>query len=239
MTSLRAIEFFSGMGAFSEASRGTDVSVIKAFDQNSNANLVFGHNFEMRPDPRNLESINTGDLPDADLWWLSPPCTPYTRRGNRKDIEDPRAKSLLNLLKILPERPPEYLLLENVIEFSGSRMYQMLQERLQSLVAQKSGFASAIRLNAPSAYSGHGELSSWYKETAARYRISSDQQLCRFAVDLAVRPYALQQRYLEGLPELIRRARAHQALIRGARLAVLSRMEDGKGSPSLIPEVNA
>jgi len=112
-------------------------------------------------------------------------------------------------------------------------------DRLQSLVAQKSGFASAIRLNAPSASSGHGALSSWYTETAARYQMSSDQQLCRFAIDLAVRPYALQQRYLEGLPELIQRARAHQALVRGARLAVLNRMEDEKGSPSLIPEVNA
>lgn len=112
-------------------------------------------------------------------------------------------------------------------------------DRLQSLVAQESGFASAIRLNAPSVSDGHGALSSWYTDTAARYRMSSDKQLCRFAIDLAVRPYALQQRYLEGLPELIRRARAHQVLVRGARLAVLSRMDVAECAPSLIPEVNA
>ncbi len=110
-------------------------------------------------------------------------------------------------------------------------------DRLQSLVTPMSSFSSAIRLNARSV-SGHGAFSSWYSETAARYRISSDQQLCRFAIDLAVRPYALNQRYLEDLPELIRRARAHQVLVRGARLAVLSKMEDGEGSLSLIPEVS-
>lgn len=112
-------------------------------------------------------------------------------------------------------------------------------DRLQSLVAPRSGFASAIRLNAPSISGGHGALSSWYMEAAARYSMSSDKQLCRFAIDLSVRPYVLQQRYLEDLPELIRRARAHQVLVRGARLAVLSRMQVEESAPSLISEVNA
>lgn len=38
----------------------------------------------------------------ADIWMLSPPCQPYTRRGARRDAEDPRASSFLHLISLIP-----------------------------------------------------------------------------------------------------------------------------------------
>ena len=29
----------------------------------------------------------------ADLWWLSPPCQPYSVRGRGRDLDDPRART--------------------------------------------------------------------------------------------------------------------------------------------------
>ena len=39
----------------------------------------------------------------ADLWLLAPPCQPYTRCGLQRGSDDPRAKSLLHLLALLPQ----------------------------------------------------------------------------------------------------------------------------------------
>src|SRR3990167_940922 len=98
MKVLSAIEFFSGIGAFAEATSNSDIAVIQAFDQSAVANQVYEHNFERKPRSRNLDSIAASEIPKADLWWMSPPCTPFSVRGRRKDDKDPRAKSLLNLI---------------------------------------------------------------------------------------------------------------------------------------------
>tara|TARA_R110002110_G_scaffold415612_7_gene652402 strand:+ start:210999 stop:213851 length:2853 start_codon:yes stop_codon:yes gene_type:complete len=111
-------------------------------------------------------------------------------------------------------------------------------DHLQSLVAQKSGFASAIRLNVPDLPEGQTAIPSWYTAAASRYRISADQELCRFATVFASRPYDLPLLFPQNLSDLIHRARSHPSLIRGARLAVFSRMTASVNSPTLLPEVN-
>lgn len=130
--SLRAIEFFSGIGAFSEACRGSRIEVIAAFDQNESANRVFAHNFALRPRSKNLDTIVASDIPEADIWWMSPPCTPYSRRGKQLDDRDPRAACLLKLIELLPACKPEVLMLENVSAFAGSRVHQKLKSALET-----------------------------------------------------------------------------------------------------------
>lgn len=129
---LLAIEFFSGIGAFAQAVDKISISIIAAFDQNEAANSVYEYNFGLKPVNRNLDTITVDEIPQADLWWMSPPCTPYSVRGNRKDINDPRAKSLLNLISILPMRQPNLVLLENVQGFVNSQVHQLLMSALRS-----------------------------------------------------------------------------------------------------------
>ncbi len=128
---VRAVEFYSGIGAFAEAVRGTAVEVVAAFDQNAVANEVYRANFAITPRSRNLDALKSNEIPPADLWWLSPPCTPFSRRGNRRDDEDPRALSLLNLIRSIPERLPQTILVENVGGFAGSRVHAQLSSLLR------------------------------------------------------------------------------------------------------------
>lgn len=129
---LRAVEFFSGIGAFSEACRDSKIEVIAAFDQNARANEVFWHNFSLRPQAKNLDTIRASDIPVADIWWMSPPCTPYSRRGKQLDDQDPRAACLLKLIELLPAHLPAYFMLENVSGFVGSRVHQQLKGTLDA-----------------------------------------------------------------------------------------------------------
>lgn len=131
-TTLRAVEFFSGIGAFSEACRDSQIEVIAAFDQNAKANEVFAFNFSLRPQAKNLDTIAASDIPPADIWWMSPPCTPYSRRGRQLDDQDPRAACLLKLIELLPTHRPSFLMLENVSGFVGSRVHEKLKGALDA-----------------------------------------------------------------------------------------------------------
>lgn len=62
----------------------------------------------------------------ADLWWMSPPCKPFTLRGPRADVDDPRCESFLHLLKLIAALKPRALALENVPGFVDSRAQQRL-----------------------------------------------------------------------------------------------------------------
>lgn len=130
---IKAVEFFSGIGAFAYVCREVGIEVVAAFDQGEDANSVYGFNFGRKPSSRNLDSIDSSKIPDAQMWWMSPPCTPYSVRGLRRDAEDPRAESLKNLTGLIKHKMPSVIIVENVLAFRESQMYQRLTAGLDSL----------------------------------------------------------------------------------------------------------
>jgi site-specific DNA-cytosine methylase len=125
---LRALEFFCGIGGFAAAVAGWNVEVAGAFDQSAAALAVYRLNFPAH-DARqyDLERLTSDEVMiyGADLWWLSPPCQPYCIRGTRGDLDDPRARSLARLLDLIASLPaehlPRHLALENVTGFAHSQ----------------------------------------------------------------------------------------------------------------------
>mmetsp|Transcript_30320 Transcript_30320/g.116286 ORF Transcript_30320/g.116286 Transcript_30320/m.116286 type:complete len:271 (-) Transcript_30320:2159-2971(-) len=71
----------------------------------------------------------------SDLWMMSPPCQPYTKRGKELDSADPRAaglKRLTNVLRTCPSAVLPYgILLENVPGFESSHSLSELQDSLR------------------------------------------------------------------------------------------------------------
>lgn len=122
---LRVLELYCGIGGLAaalEPAAGA-AEIVAAIDVNHLATGVYARNF---PDHRvvtaAVQSITSGRLRrwNADLWWLSPPCQPFTHRGKRRDLADPRTASLLAVLDRLAEIRPRYVALENVPPFRGS-----------------------------------------------------------------------------------------------------------------------
>jgi len=77
---------------------------------------------------------------EADFWWLSPPCQPYTVRGAGRDAADPRALSFRRILDLLARMKendlPAHIALENGEGFARSEM----RERLVNLLSGR-GYA--------------------------------------------------------------------------------------------------
>ncbi len=127
---MRVLELFSGIGGCAAALSAPDRAppTVTAFDQSPYARVAYEANHPHRVCALNLVSVR--DLPEADLWWMSPPCQPYTQKGRRRDLDDPRARSLLRVLELLAHAPPPELVLENVVGFLGSRAHALLLETL-------------------------------------------------------------------------------------------------------------
>jgi len=136
---LTVLEFYSGIGGMHYALKQTDINfnVLGAFDINTTANIVYKHNFPTTPLlQKNIQGFTVEYLDrfNADIWTMSPPCQPYTRQGKQEESSDPRAKSFLNILKILGsmENPPRYIFMENVKGFECSDTREMFVSTLTS-----------------------------------------------------------------------------------------------------------
>lgn len=135
-----ALEFFSGIGAFCQVCPEFGINLIESFDQGQDANKVYESNYRRKPSARNLDSIRADEIPPVRIWWLSPPCLPYTRKGNAKDLDDSRAASLLNLINQIPHLLPERIFLENVLEFKDSKVLQIFLNQLHQCHYQYRSF---------------------------------------------------------------------------------------------------
>ena len=146
---MRALELFCGMGGFAAALPrvAPRAEVVGAIDLSPHALATYRHNHPSH----DARQLNLTHLPAprlaayaADLWWMSPPCQPYTTRGLQRDVEDRRAHSLLHLIELLGEIRPRFLALENVAGFGESRARQRLLGTLAT-----SGYEVAERILCP------------------------------------------------------------------------------------------
>lgn len=145
---LRAAELYCGIGGCA-AALGSAAAVVSAVDINRQALDIYRRNFPHPATVITIESLAASTLRDwqADLWWISPPCQPFTRRGRRKDAEDSRTQSFLEILSRLKEATPRYLAIENVPGFQGSITHSLLLDTLEAL-----GFHVQERLLCPTVF---------------------------------------------------------------------------------------
>eukprot|EP00941_MAST-03F_sp_MAST-3F-sp1_P005109 g5109.t1 len=140
MKRYEALEFFSGLGgmhyALSNAVDDSNFFVRAAFEINPNAKKTYLHNFS---NTHFVEKDITGltakklDEYGANVWLMSPPCQPYSRRGNKGDLSDNRTSAFRVLFEELQKMksPPTYILLENVEGFEESEGHQFLIKSVQ------------------------------------------------------------------------------------------------------------
>lgn len=127
---MKVLELYCGIGGLSAALAGLQQSVVAAVDIDRTSLAVYHANFSH---PTIAAEIATLDLAafEADFWWLSPPCRPFTRRGCGRDVRDPRTQSLLSLIERLSDHRPLGLGLENVPPFADSVAAERLRRALR------------------------------------------------------------------------------------------------------------
>ncbi|XP_062336191.1 tRNA (cytosine(38)-C(5))-methyltransferase isoform X1 [Osmerus eperlanus] len=138
MDNIRVLELYSGIGGMHYALKesGVAAEVVAAVDVNTTANEIYKHNFPSTPlRSKTIEGMTLDDFDKFafDMILMSPPCQPFTRIGLQGDISDPRTKSFLYILDLLPRlsKLPRFILLENVKGFETSSARDSLVSTLK------------------------------------------------------------------------------------------------------------
>jgi DNA (cytosine-5)-methyltransferase 1 len=127
----RVLELFCGIGGCA-AAVGDRGEIVAAIDQNRRALGAYAANFTHPTYPLVIESIQERmwQAWDADVWWMSPPCQPFTRRGRHGDLDDPRTRGFAAIFARVAVLRPRVVALENVPGFAGSRAHQLARDVL-------------------------------------------------------------------------------------------------------------
>ncbi|XP_062540537.1 tRNA (cytosine(38)-C(5))-methyltransferase-like [Armigeres subalbatus] len=132
----RVLELFSGIGGMHYAIKrsGKCYKVMAAIDINPVANTIYNHNFGAdQAMSRNILSLTPERIRklDVNVILMSPPCQPFTRNGNFKDVDDRRADPFVHLCDLLGNIPTvQFILLENVKGFERSQACELYKTKL-------------------------------------------------------------------------------------------------------------
>lgn len=131
---MRALELYCGIGGFTAAvGGGLDLEVVAAVDASSHVVETYNRNFEPVARQRNILQMDVEAFAayDAQLWWMSPPCAPFTRRGLQLDLSDHRTVSYLRVVRAIAALRPAVVAMENVEGFASSQAREQLLTALE------------------------------------------------------------------------------------------------------------
>lgn len=109
------IELFSGIGAFTQAIERIKpgVKCVFAADINEDCANIYKLNYDV-DSLCDLTKKDEKEIPDHDLCFFSPPCQAFSKGGKRLGFEEARGTLIFEVFRILKEKKPKYILMENV-----------------------------------------------------------------------------------------------------------------------------
>lgn len=131
-----AISLFAGVGGICLGFMNAGVDIVFANDFDKNACITYRENFKHGIVEGPIESIDTKDVPDADLVLFGFPCTSFSVAGYRKGFEDERSGHLFfEALRIIKAKKPKAFFLENVKNLVGhdnGNTFKVITEALEA-----------------------------------------------------------------------------------------------------------
>ncbi len=100
------------------------------------AALIYEKQFEERPDTRDFREVEAEDIPEHILLTAGFPCQAFSVAGKRKGFEDTRGTLFFEVARVLAEKHPSFLLLENVrglLSHDKGKTFGIILETLDEL----------------------------------------------------------------------------------------------------------
>ena len=129
---------FSGIGGFEEGLRksGIPSEIVFSSEIDSFAQKSYIANFSNEHLHGDIKAIDEKDIPDHDLLLAGFPCQSFSIAGKRKGFDDIRGTLFFDIARILSEKKPKYILLENVknlISHDGSNTIRKILGTLNEI----------------------------------------------------------------------------------------------------------
>ena len=112
---MKYIELFSGIGAFTQAIERIipNAECVFAADINEDCANVYKLNYGVES-LCDLTKKDEKEIPDHDFCFFSPPCQAFSKGGKQLGFEEARGTLIFEVFRILQEKKPKYILMENV-----------------------------------------------------------------------------------------------------------------------------
>jgi DNA (cytosine-5)-methyltransferase 1 len=107
------IDLFCGLGAFRIGFEEAGFKCVFSSDINEKIQNVYEENFGDRPHG-DITQINPNEIPDFDILLGGFPCQPFSISGKKQGFNDTRGTLFFSICKIIEEKQPQIVILENV-----------------------------------------------------------------------------------------------------------------------------
>ena len=112
---MKYLSLFSGIGGFDLALNNQGHKCIGYSEINKYAIKIYEKNFGLEvKNYGDITKINTGELPEFELLCGGFPCQPFSIAGKRKGFQDTRGTMFYEICRIIKDKRPPFILLENV-----------------------------------------------------------------------------------------------------------------------------
>lgn len=113
---IKVVSLFSGIGGFEEGLKKAqiDYDIVFSSEIDSFAQKSYAANFSSENLYGDIREVNEKKIPDHDLLLAGFPCQSFSIAGQRKGFNDIRGTLFFDVARILAEKQPRYVLLENV-----------------------------------------------------------------------------------------------------------------------------
>lgn len=120
--SFRFVDLFAGIGGFHAVLANMGGECVFASEIDSNAARVYADNWNMDVAGDIIPLTERRmDVPEHDVLAAGFPCQPFSKSGFQRGIDETRGTLFWNIARVLEERRPAVILLENVRNLAGPR----------------------------------------------------------------------------------------------------------------------
>ncbi len=126
------IDLFAGIGGFHAAATANGGKCVFASEIDLSAQKAYEANYHIKP-VGDITKVLAGDIPNHDMLCAGFPCQPFSIIGNRLGFDDIRGTLFDEVARILAEKRPPLLVLENVKQLATHDNKQTLSRILETL----------------------------------------------------------------------------------------------------------
>lgn len=133
---ITAVSLFAGIGGIDLAFGQAGIEVIWANESDKFACSTYRNNFTNRLIEADIRTVNSENIPKADVLFGGFPCQSFSIMGYRRGFKDPRGNLFFEVARIAEKMQPKVIFLENVknlIYHDGGRTFITIHNTLAEL----------------------------------------------------------------------------------------------------------
>ena len=129
------IDLFAGLGGFRLALESLGAKCVYSNEWDKDAQRVYEQNFGDLPEG-DITQVNEKDIPAHDILCAGFPCQAFSISGKQRGFEDSRGTLFFDVARIVKEKRPKVVFMENVKNFAfhdGGRTLEVVKGTMEEL----------------------------------------------------------------------------------------------------------